>query len=73
MQGATNLRVCWPNDTSVLESAVADVLLLPGRGGTFAPTVNLCYTMTDGRCCASKRGYRDRFLVRDPLGALYLI
>jgi hypothetical protein len=36
---------------------------------TCAPAANLCYTVADVRNRASKRGCRDRFLVRDPLGA----
>jgi hypothetical protein len=35
----------------------------------FAPAENLCYTVADVKCCASKRGFRDRFLVSTPLGA----
>jgi hypothetical protein len=35
----------------------------------FAFATNLCYTVTDVKNRASKRGYRDRFLVSIPLGA----
>jgi hypothetical protein len=34
----------------------------------FASTANLCYTVTEVKNRASKRGFPDRFLVRDPLG-----
>ena len=34
----------------------------------FASTRNLCYTVADVKCYASKRGFRDRFLVSIPLG-----
>jgi hypothetical protein len=40
------------------------------RARTFAPAANLCYTVVDVRCCGSKRGCCDRFLVSIPLGHL---
>jgi hypothetical protein len=36
---------------------------------SFAHTENLCYTPVDVKDRASKRGFRDRFLVSIPLGA----
>jgi hypothetical protein len=35
----------------------------------FVSTKNLCYTVADVKSLASKRGFRDRFLVSIPLGA----
>jgi hypothetical protein len=35
----------------------------------FAIAADLCCTMAGFKCCASKRGFRDRFLVSIPLGA----
>jgi hypothetical protein len=35
----------------------------------FAIAADLCCTMAGFKCCASRRGYRDRFLVSIPLGA----
>jgi RPA family protein len=38
----------------------------------FALIENLCYTVVAFKSSASKRGFRDRFLVSDPLGAFYV-
>jgi hypothetical protein len=38
----------------------------------FALSEDLCCTVADVKCCASKRGGCDRFLVSIPLGALDL-
>jgi hypothetical protein len=47
-QAASRDYLCWPNNTSVLESAVADVLFQPGQGAhvcTCRKSVLYC-----GRC-----------------------
>jgi hypothetical protein len=46
-----------------------DAIALQKQAHMFAFAANLCYTVTDVKNRASKRGCHDRFLVSIPLGA----